>query len=117
MSGTPEYYFKRRWMGLENLAKIVGDRDFSNKRNSVELSFGEELQNLVHVIESVLACSSEIREALFEKKLTEEALRNDVFSLEARVEQAVARLNEGAEEILQMKNRMLVTFTNHQLND
>ena len=117
MSGTPEYYFKRRWMGLENLAQIVGDRNFSNKRNSVELSFGEELQDLVGVIESVLACTSEIREALFEKKLTAEAFQHDVYALEARVEQAVAMLNEGAQEILHMKNKTLVALANHQLNE
>jgi hypothetical protein len=69
MSGTPEYYFKRRWMGLENLAQIVGDRNFSNKRNSVELSFGEELQDLVGVIESVLACSSKYGKHFLKRSL------------------------------------------------
>jgi len=117
MSGTPEYYFAKRWKGLENLAQIVGDRDFSNKRNSVELSFGEELQDLVGVIEGVLACSSEIQEALFEKKLTADALQHDVYALELRVEQAVAMLNKGTEEILHMRKKMLIALSNHQLND
>lgn len=67
MSGTPKYYFEQRWMGLESLAKIIGDRNFPSGRNSVELSLGDQLQDLVQVIESVLACSSEIRDAIFER--------------------------------------------------
>ena len=57
------------------------------------------------------------KSALFEKKLTAEAFQHDVYALEARVEQAVAMLNEGAQEILHMKNRTLVALANHQLNE
>jgi hypothetical protein len=114
MSGTPEYYFEQRWMGLESLAKIIGHRNFSSKRNSVELSLGEQLQDLDQVIESVLACSSEIRDALFDKSLSEDALHHEVSVLEARVEQAVASINEGVSEIVRMKNGMLVALANHQ---
>ena len=114
MSGTPEYYFEQRWMGLESLAKIIGHRNFSSKRNSVELSLGEQLQDLVQVVESILACSSEIRDAIFEKSLSEDALHHEVSVLEARVLQAVATLNEGVSEIVRMKNGMLVAIKNHQ---
>ena len=114
MSGTPEYYFEQRWMGLKSLAKIIGHRNFSNKRNSVELSLGEQLQDLVQVVESVLACSSEIRDALFEKSLVEDAFHHDVSVLEARVVQAVAALNQGVSEIVRMKNGTLVAFAHHQ---
>jgi hypothetical protein len=114
MSGTPEYYFEQRWMGLESLAKIIGHRNFSSKRNSVELSLGEQLQDLDQVVESVLACSSEIRDALFDKSLSEDALHHEVSVLEERVGQAVASLNEGVSEIVRMKKGMLISLANHQ---
>lgn len=114
MSGTPKYYFEQRWMGLESLAKIIGDRNFPSGRNSVELSLGDQLQDLVQVIESVLACSSEIRDAIFEKSLSADALHHEVSVLEGRVVQAVAALNEGVSEIVRMKNRMLISLANHQ---
>lgn len=117
MSGTPEYYFEQRWIGLERLAKIIGDRNFSSKRNSIELSLGEQFQDLVQVVESLLACSSEIRNALFEKSLDEDEFQHDVSVLEARVEQAVTALNEGVSEIVRMKNGMLVALATHRGHD
>ena len=69
MSGTPEYYFGQRWMSLERLAKIIGHRNFSSERNSFELSYEEQLQDWVQVVESILARSSEIRGVLFENAL------------------------------------------------
>jgi DNA integrity scanning protein DisA with diadenylate cyclase activity len=101
-------------MGLESLSKIIGNRNFSSKRNSVELSLGEQLQDLKTVIESILACSSEIRDALFENNLSVDAFHHDVSVLEARVNKAVAALNEGVSEILRMKRGMLISLANHQ---
>ena len=114
MSGTPEYYFEQRWIGLESLAQIIGSRTFSSKRNSVELSLGEKFQDLVTIIESLLACSFEIRDALFENKLSEDAFHHDISMLERRVEQAVATLNEGVSEVMRMKVDVLVSLANHR---
>jgi hypothetical protein len=114
MSGTPEYYFEQRWIGLESLAQIIGSRTFSIKRNSVELSLGEKFQDLVTIIESLLACSFEIRDALFENKLSEDAFHHDISMLERRVEQAVATLNEGVSEVMRMKVDVLVSLANHR---
>lgn len=117
MSHTPEYYFKRRWNGLEGLAKIIGDRTFSGKRDSVDLSLGEQFQDLVMVVASVLACSSEIRDALSKNRIGEDELHHEVSLLERRVDQAVATLKEGVSEIVRMKIMMLIELKNHKERD
>ena len=114
MSGTPEYYFKKRWDGLENLAKVIGGKNSSNKSNSVELSFGEQLQDLAQIVETILNSQSELRDALIEKILSEDELHHEVRILEARIEQAVTALNEGAAEIARMRSGLLLTLANHQ---
>ncbi len=117
MSGTPEYYYKKRWVGLENLAKVIGGKNSSSKRNSVELSSGEHLQDLAQIVETILASRSELRDALIEKSLSEDALHHEVRILEARIEQAVTALIEGAAEIVRMKSALLVDLANHQSCD
>jgi hypothetical protein len=114
MSGTPEYYFQQRWLGMENLGKIVGERSFSNKRNSVELSLGERLSHLNDVTVSILACSGEIRDAILDKTLTEDALLGDLDALEARVKQATDALQNQVEEVLSFKRSLQVTIANYK---
>ena len=117
MSGTPEYYFKKRWVGLENLAKVIGGKNSSSKRNSVELSIGEHLQDLAQIVETILASRSELRDALIEKSLSENALHPEVRILEALIEPAVTALNEGEAEIARMKSGLLLNLANHQSYD
>jgi len=114
MSSKPEYYFEQRWKGLESLAKVIGHRDFSSKRSSVEISIGEQIQELVKVIVNVLNSSSDIKSALFDNSLTEDAFHNDICALEARINHAISLLNEASEEIIQMKKSISDSFANHK---
>ncbi len=114
MSGTQEYYFEQRWKGLESLAKIIGHRDFSSKRSSVEISIGEQLQELVTVVESVLNSSSELKNALFDNSLTDDAFHHEISALETRINDAISALKDASEEIIQMKKSISISFANHK---
>jgi hypothetical protein len=115
MSGTHEYYLQQRWLGMENLGRIVGDRSFSNKRNSVELSLGERLHDLDSVTASILACSGEIRAAMLDKTLTEDALLSDLDALKARVKEANDELQNRLEEILRLERSLQVMNAEQRL--
>jgi hypothetical protein len=112
MSGTPECYFQQRWAGMESLAKIVGDRNYSLKRHSVELSLGERLQDLDRVIVNILSCSSEIRDAILEKRVTADELCSDVNALESRVAECIDSLKSGVFKITRMRDEMLISIVN-----
>lgn len=100
---------------MENLGRIVGDRSFSNKRNSVELSLGERLHDLDSVTESILACSGEIRAAMLDKTLTEDALLSDLDALKARVKEANDELQNRLEEILRLERSLQVMNAEQRL--
>jgi hypothetical protein len=114
MSGTPEYYFQQRWMGLESLAKIIGHRDFLSKRSSVEISIGEQLQELIKVVEIVLNSSSELKNALFDNSLSEDAFHHEISALDARINDAISALKDASEEIIQMKKNISTSFANYK---
>ena len=115
MSGTHEYYFEQRWIGLDNLAKILGNKNFSRKSSSIELSLGEQFQDLSQVIENILGYSDEIHKALLDKSLSEDAFCNELNALEWRVKQAIASLNEELEEIQRLRNRILISVANQKI--
>ena len=115
MSATPEYYFKRRWNGMENLARVVGTRDYSNKRSSLDQSIGEQLQDLSQLVENILASSSDIRNALIDESLSEDALYQEVAFLDDRVNHAISVLKDGINEIHQMCREMPIPVVNHKV--
>jgi hypothetical protein len=117
MSGTPEYYFQQRWAGLENISAVIGNKTYSNKTNSVDLDFGERLQDLVQVISSILGNSDEIREALLENRLSEGALYNDFSVIEQRIESAISTLKDGMDEVLRLRNSMLTSLASLKAAD
>ena len=97
---------------MESLAKIVGDRNYSLKRNSVELSLGERLQALDQVIVNILSCSSEIRDAILDKRITVDELCSDVNALESRVVECIDSLKNGVFKITRMRDEMLIAIAN-----
>lgn len=106
----PEFYFEQRWKGLEQIARIVGKTNYSSKRNSNELSVGEELQDLYVVIETIRMGSVEIQEALQEGRLSGEAIVNDLEALDSRIKRATEILKKEAEEIDSLKRNLLMTL-------
>jgi len=107
MSGTPEYYFKKRWIGMESVARVIGNETYPSYKSSVQLSFGEELQDLSEVISIILGNSGKLSEALHDKNLTKHEIYNDLSVLEARIKAATEKLNLGIEEVLQLRMNLL----------
>jgi uncharacterized protein YabN with tetrapyrrole methylase and pyrophosphatase domain len=109
MSSTPEYYYRKRWVGLENLAKIIGKKESSNR-----LSLGEKFQDLEQVINTICESTIEIRNSIFDNSLSEDAFLNELKNLQDRVNEAINELKSGLEEVMDIEKRMLISFANHR---
>jgi hypothetical protein len=116
MSGTPEYYFAKRWHGIEKLGKLIGDNQPNSKRSSIELSITEEIGDIIAVIEIFLHFSGVVKNALFEQKLSENDLLNEISVLDDRVKWAVNVLQDASAEINSELNRILVSNKNLQVD-
>ncbi len=71
MSGTEEYYFGKKWAGIEKVGKFLDKKHIQNFKSSHALSFGEEMAMLSEVIEKIIHLQNEIRESLGESKLSD----------------------------------------------
>ena len=112
MSGTPEYYFAKRWQGIERLGELIGDKPISSKRTSIELSNSEEISDIIEVTEKFLHFSDEVKNALFEQKLSENELVEEIRVLDDRIKWAANILQDASVEINRALNRILISNTN-----
>ena len=111
MSGTTEFYFSNRWKGLEKLSEFIGDKNCS-KNNSVDLSTAEEIAEIVYVIEIFLSCSSYIKTALLDGKLSKEDFEIEVEALNARVKWAIEKLQEQSSLIGYESRSLMLSYAN-----
>ena len=115
MSGTPEYYFAKQWHGIEKLGELIGDKQPNSKRSSIELSIAEKISDIIAVTEIFLHFSGEVKNALFEQKLSENDLLEEINVLDGRIKWAVNVLQDASAEINNELNRILVSNTNVQV--
>lgn len=71
MSGTEEYYFGKKWAGIEKIGKILEKNPKQDLRSSHALSLGEEISILVDVIEKIIHLQNDIHESLDKFNLSE----------------------------------------------
>ena len=111
MSGTPEYYFAKRWRGIEKLGKLIGDKQPYSARSSVQLSTAEEIGDIIEVIEIFLHYSDVVKDALVGAELSENELSNEIRVLDDRIKWATNVLQDASEQIKIELNRILVSNT------
>jgi len=116
MSGTPEYYFAKRWQGIERLGELIGDKPISSKRSSIELSDSEKISDIIEVTKKFLHFSDEVKDALFEQKLSENELVKEIGVLDDRIKWAANILQDASVEINRALNGILISNTNVQVN-
>jgi hypothetical protein len=107
MSRTPQAMFKHKWRGLEQIGILLNDRPSLSLRSSVDPSFGEDLQELVSIIELVLWYPNIISDAVNDKKLTKDNLCEEMKNLKYRIKEATERLQLGKLEIENLINDIL----------
>jgi hypothetical protein len=112
MSGTSEYYFAKRWRGIEKLGQLIGNKEQNSARSSADLSIAEEISDVISIVEKFLNFSVEIRNALLEQKLSEEDLVNEIRVLGKRMEWATSVLKEASIEVNLELNSILQSNVN-----
>ena len=114
MSGTPEYYFAKRWRGIEKLGKLIGDKQPYSTRSSIQLSTAEEIGDIIEVIEIFLHYSDVVKDALVGAELSENELSNEIRVLDDRIQWATNVLQDASEKIKSELNRILVSTAKHK---
>jgi hypothetical protein len=114
VSGTPEYYFAKRWRGIEKLGKLIGDKQPYSTRSSIQLSTAEEIGDIIEVIEILLHYSDVVKDALFGAELSENELSDEIRVLDDRIKWATNVLQESSEKIKSELNRILVSTAKHK---
>ncbi len=111
MSGTPEYYFAKRWRGIEKLGKLIGDKQPYSTRSSIQLSTAEAIGDIIDVIEIFLHNSEVVKDALVGAEISENELSNEIRVLDDRIKWATNVLQDASEQIKIELNRILVSNT------
>ena len=112
MSGTPEYYFKLRWTGLEKIGQILGRESISFKKNSLELSDGEKLNQLIEVTELVLSYETLVKREILDGNLTQDDLNREFMILELRINDAIKFLNERSKYLEMLRLQLNTSLAN-----